>query len=128
MGSISLVEAAELIDSGDWVYLDVRGHDEQRMFGIPALPEHAKGLHTVTSHRPVPGGPVTFNASAWLAEVQALLPDRQQKVVVVCAAGVRSKAAGRAMLDAGYTQVKEVSDGFNGWRASGLPITRPPRP
>mmetsp|Transcript_101521 Transcript_101521/g.327618 ORF Transcript_101521/g.327618 Transcript_101521/m.327618 type:complete len:101 (+) Transcript_101521:162-464(+) len=98
--------------------------EEQQALGVPALPEYGAGLHTVTSHVPGPGGKV-FDQAAWLQKVQAIFPDKQQKLVVACAAGIRSKMAAQVLEAAGYTEVQELDDGFNGWRALGLPVARP---
>uniref|UniRef100_A0A7S1PKB2 Rhodanese domain-containing protein n=1 Tax=Alexandrium catenella TaxID=2925 RepID=A0A7S1PKB2_ALECA len=120
--SIRAQEAAALLETGEWAYLDVRRIEEQQAVGVPALPEYGAGLHTVTSHVPGPNGMV-FDAGSWLEKVQARFPDKLQKLVVGCASGVRSKAAAQVLEDAGYTEVQELDDGFMGWRAQGFPVS-----
>mmetsp|Transcript_38354 Transcript_38354/g.105655 ORF Transcript_38354/g.105655 Transcript_38354/m.105655 type:complete len:190 (-) Transcript_38354:114-683(-) len=122
--SVASDEAAGLLETGEWAYLDVRRPDEQQALGIPAVPEYGAGLHTVTSHVPGPGG-MSFDPAAWLAKVEAELPDKNQKVIVGCAAGIRSKMAAQVLEDSGYTEVLELDDGFMGWRARGLPVAAP---
>jgi hypothetical protein len=45
--------------------------------------------------------------------------------VVYCEAGVRSKKGANALLDSGYTNVIDVTDGIRGWRALGGEIVFP---
>mmetsp|Transcript_106890 Transcript_106890/g.212264 ORF Transcript_106890/g.212264 Transcript_106890/m.212264 type:complete len:201 (-) Transcript_106890:51-653(-) len=124
--SISSLDAVGmLLETGEWAYLDIRRRDEQHAVGIPALPDYGEGFHTVTSHKPSFDGYMTFDSDAWLDEVQRIFPDLQQKLIVGCAAGVRSKVAAQVLEDAGYTEVMELDDGFYGWCESGLPVARP---
>ncbi|CAK0793738.1 unnamed protein product [Prorocentrum cordatum] len=115
--SIQSPEAAGLLETGEWAYLDVRRPDEQQAVGVPELPEYGAGLHTVTSH--------VVPWEEWLPQVESTFPDKGQKLIVGCAAGVRSKAAAQVLEGAGYTSVLELDDGYNGWRASGLPARMP---
>uniref|UniRef100_A0A7S4WJI8 Rhodanese domain-containing protein n=1 Tax=Alexandrium monilatum TaxID=311494 RepID=A0A7S4WJI8_9DINO len=123
--SIRAPQAAALLETGEWAYLDVRRSEEQQAVGVPALPAYGAGLHTVTSHVPGPNGMV-FDVTNWLKKVEARFPDKRQKLVVGCASGVRSKAAAQVLEDAGYTEVQEMDDGFMGWRAQGLPVVEIP--
>ncbi len=58
--------------------------------------------------------------------------DPSQPILLLCRSGVRSAAAAAALTDAGFTDVYNVSDGFEGdldheshrpggWRGAGLP-------
>jgi len=58
------------------------------------------------------------------------LPDRLREVptdkpvVVVCATGVRSLYGAQFLLQAGYTQVYNLTNGTIGWFRKGLPLER----
>ncbi|MCL6647940.1 MAG: MBL fold metallo-hydrolase [Chloroflexi bacterium] len=47
---------------------------------------------------------------------------RERKVLVVCAAGARSRRAAGFLLGCGFPQVTSLAGGTNGWRAAGLPL------
>jgi rhodanese-related sulfurtransferase len=47
-------------------------------------------------------------------------------LVLLCAQGYSSSLAVATLLDLGATNVTDVIDGFEGWRAAGLPIHPPP--
>eukprot|EP00434_Breviolum_minutum_P030752 symbB.v1.2.027198.t1/scaffold2716.1/size72468/5 len=66
---------------------------------------------------------MVFDSEAWLDEVEEKIPDKEAKIVIGCAGGVRSKAAAKVLEAAGYVNIKELDDGFNGWAASGFPVT-----
>ncbi|CAK9006614.1 Thiosulfate sulfurtransferase 18 (Sulfurtransferase 18) (AtStr18) [Durusdinium trenchii] len=126
--SIASAEAMDLLKSG-WKYLDVRRAEEGEAYGVPCVPS-GSSYHLVTSHVLGPRGMV-FDSEAWLEDVQQKIPDKEAKIVIGCAAGVRSKAAARVLEAAGYLNVQELDDGFNGWAArnrscrSGLHDTKP---
>ena len=82
------------------------------------VPRALSGYHLVTSHVVGPRG-LTFDSGRWLMEVERRIPDREAKLVVGCAAGVRSKAAAQVLEQAGYVNVRELDDGFYGWKESG---------
>lgn len=54
-----------------------------------------------------------------LAEVA---PAGNTDIVLYCAAGVRSLYAAFELWERGYTNVKSMAGGFQGWRALGLPV------
>lgn len=105
----------ELLEDG-WQYLDVRRAEE--VFNYGQVPKALSGYHLVTSHVLGPRG-VSFDRDQWLKEVEKRIPDREAKLVVGCAAGVRSKAAAQVLEEAGYVNVRELDDGFYGWQESG---------
>jgi molybdopterin/thiamine biosynthesis adenylyltransferase/rhodanese-related sulfurtransferase len=53
------------------------------------------------------------------------LPDRGAKIVTICAGGIRSAFAAKALQDLGYTNVESANPGFNDWKDKGFPYTRP---
>ncbi|MDX8410485.1 MAG: rhodanese-like domain-containing protein [Mariprofundaceae bacterium] len=46
---------------------------------------------------------------------------RDIPVYVYCVAGVRSSRSSNMLLDAGFTNIINIPDGFPGWRAKGYP-------
>jgi len=100
---VSAPEAAAELASA--TFLDVREADEHVQGAIP------KAVH-------IPRGQLEFN-------VQGRIPDHHARVVVYCAAGVRSAFAARTLTDLGYTDVVSLAGGFNRWKDEGLPIEVP---
>ncbi len=56
----------------------------------------------------------------WFTPSQ-VLPDKAMKIIVACASGKRSAAAVAALEGAGYTSLSDMSEGYMGWCAAGLP-------
>lgn len=53
------------------------------------------------------------------------LPDKGERIVVHCAAGVRSAVAAYQLQQLGYTNVTSMAGGFSAWRELGLPVEAP---
>jgi sulfur-carrier protein adenylyltransferase/sulfurtransferase len=53
------------------------------------------------------------------------LPDKDKSTVLYCAAGVRSAMAADTLAKLGYTNVISMTGGFNRWKDSGKPWTKP---
>ncbi len=53
------------------------------------------------------------------------LPDRDAKIVTICAGGIRSAFAAKVLQELGYTRVESANPGFNDWKDKGFPYTRP---
>ena len=49
--------------------------------------------------------------------------DKSKPVLLYCAAGGRSEEAMAALKGAGFTDVVDLSVGFNGWKRSNLPVS-----
>ncbi|MCF8159229.1 MAG: rhodanese-like domain-containing protein [Polaromonas sp.] len=77
------------------------------------------------------------DAAQFVAAVGQIANGRDQAVVLICRSGLRSVDAGMALEKAGFTQVINVLDGFEGepddnghrstecgWRFDGLPWTQ----
>jgi molybdopterin/thiamine biosynthesis adenylyltransferase/rhodanese-related sulfurtransferase len=58
-------------------------------------------------------------------QIEAAVPDRDAKVVLYCAGGVRSAFGAQTLKELGYTNPVSMSGGFQGWKAAGLPWTAP---
>ena len=55
--------------------------------------------------------------------VEALLPDKKQKIYVYCLSGARSSVAVEAMVRLGYTNVFHMNHGLLAWRAKYFPVS-----
>lgn len=120
-GVVTAPEALAASKAGKSVLIDVRSPAEWRQTGIP------KGARAITIHQR--GG-----ISAFVAKVRAALKDRKDTpIMLICAAGGRSSRARAALMTAGFTNVKDVSEGMMGrggspgWLRRNLP-TEPWRP
>ena len=65
-------------------------------------------------------GVVLLPISQFVARHQELPKDRP--LLMLCAAGSRSTSATMYLLQAGWTDVRNVTGGMTGWRYAGLPI------
>lgn len=115
-GTISVRDALEGVRGGTLTLVDVRSPQEWRKTGLP------EGAEAVTIHGPegLPG---------FVAAVRERLgKGGDRPIAVICATGVRSTAASRALRAAGFTRVLNVREGLfgnqsdgPGWLRSGLP-------
>ena len=48
--------------------------------------------------------------------------DRSRRLVLLCAEGYQSSLAAATLQDLGCADATDVVDGFEGWRAAGLPV------
>jgi molybdopterin/thiamine biosynthesis adenylyltransferase len=58
-------------------------------------------------------------------QIEQKLPDRNAKIIVYCAAGVRSAFAARAMQELGYKNVESAMPGFTRWKDMAYPVEKP---
>lgn len=61
------------------------------------------------------------------SRIESALPDHDQPVVIYCAAGTRSALAAVTLAQMGYTDVVNMSGGFQQWKTMGLPWQLPPK-
>src|SRR6478735_4279297 len=59
------------------------------------------------------------------SKIEDAVRDRDEPVVVYCAAGARSAFATQSLLDLGYTNVVSLVGGFGAWKSAGLPWSKP---
>ena len=117
-------EARDLMDKDGYAYLDVR-----------SVPEFAAGHPTGAYNVPLlnmgPGGMV--DNAEFLAVVEKSFP-RDSRLVVGCKAGGRSARAAALLERAGYTNLVDQKNGYEGtplptggvepgWRPKGLPTS-----
>ncbi len=111
-GSLNSTEitAADFLDlyeegNGDFVLIDVR---TKREFDEGYIPGAVHIPYTELDRR-----------------IDELNLSKDQKIVLYCEAGVRSKKGANALLDIGYTNIVDVTDGMRGWQAMGGEIKIP---
>jgi molybdopterin/thiamine biosynthesis adenylyltransferase/rhodanese-related sulfurtransferase len=75
--------------------------------------EHALG---------VPGEALRVPRAALEARPDAVIPDHDSEVLLICASGQRSLRATEALRAQGYRNVQSVAGGCQAWLAEGLPI------
>lgn len=110
----------------DAVLIDVRTDAEWRYVGTPV----ADRVELI-SWQVFPSNAVNPD---FLAAVEALDLDADQPIYMLCRSGARSAAAGTLLAERGYSNVFNISDGFegdkdadghrgtvNGWKHAGLP-------
>ena len=90
---------AEQENGADFVLLDVRDEDEYRAGYIPDAVHVTRGM-------------LEFS-------VENYLPDREQKVILYCAAGLRSLLAAKSLREMGYTDTVSMAGGYRDWAAAG---------
>lgn len=122
-GSLSPVEAWQLIHHGRATLVDVRTAEECKFVGqVP---------HSL--HVPWATGTAMTRNPRFVRELEAKV-GKDRPVLLLCRSGKRSALAVEAAVKAGFTQIANISEGFegdidalghrglsNGWRYHGLP-------
>jgi rhodanese-related sulfurtransferase len=122
-GSIDPAEAWSLLQRGDAVLVDVRTAEEWKFVG------HVPGSHHVAWQT----GPALIRNPRFLNELERKSP-KAGTILLLCRSGKRSAAAAEAAAKAGFANVFNVREGFEGekdesqhrgaaggWRLQGLP-------
>ncbi len=92
----------------DMVLIDVRLPSEIKAMG---------GAIKAPQNRNIPRG--------WLEyRVTSAALSKDTPIVVYCGAGIRTPLAADTLQKMGYTNVKNYSAGFLGWRDAGLPVAK----
>ncbi len=87
------------------VFLDVRERDEWDEGHIPGAVHVPRGFLE--------------------SRIEALVPDRSQRIVVYCAAGNRSAFAAKSLQELGYENVVNLQGGYTDWKRNGLATELP---
>jgi molybdopterin/thiamine biosynthesis adenylyltransferase len=95
---VDTAQGSKLVDGGA-ALLDVREPDEYRQGAVP--------------------GSIHISRGQLESGVEARLPDKSAKVVVMCAGGVRSAFAAQTLAQLGYEDVVSMDGGFNKWKDEG---------
>ena len=107
VASISVDEALELVDGGDAVFVDVRERAE-----------HAAGA--IAGAVAAPRGFLEFIADPASPMHNAALSSGK-RLVIYCASGGRSALAAKTLQDMGYSEVANLTGGFQAWTEVGGP-------
>jgi molybdopterin/thiamine biosynthesis adenylyltransferase/rhodanese-related sulfurtransferase len=100
IAEIDTAEADELrAGGGNVVILDVREPDENAQGSIPGAVF-------------IPRGQLESN-------IENKVPDKDAKVLIHCASGVRSAFAAKTLTELGYSDVASIAGGFNKWKDEG---------
>jgi molybdopterin/thiamine biosynthesis adenylyltransferase/rhodanese-related sulfurtransferase len=89
----------------DYTLVDVREKDEVRQGYIP--------------------GAVFLPRGFLEQQAEQKLPDKNARLVVYCAGGVRSAFASRTLQEMGYQHVESANPGFIRWKDTGFPVEKP---
>ena len=103
---VSPEEAAEELDRGSAVFLDVREPVEWEQY--------------IEGSLQVPRGLLEFQADPASPRHNPAL-DPSRRVIVYCRSGVRATLAGATLKNLGFTDVANLTGGFTAWRNAGLP-------
>ena len=107
VASISVDEALVLVDGGDAVFVDVREraeHDAGAIAGAVAAPR----------------GFLEFIADPTSPMHNPALSSGK-RLVIYCASGGRSALAAKTLQDMGYSEVANLTGGFQAWTGAGGP-------
>ena len=109
-------QASRLARDGQDTIIDIHWPDEWQETGVPS------GAKRATIHS-------RLGSAGFLNRIATLTKrDKTTPVALICAAGVRSKHAGRLLRGHGYTQVLDISEGMlgngkgAGWIGRKLPL------
>ncbi len=110
---ISPQEAKAAIDAGGATVIDVRE------------PEDVAQTGTVPTARNIPRGMLEIKADTELPVRDPALQDRNQKVIISCAAGGQAALSAKALKDMGFTDVSIIDGGLRGWKEAGYETAEP---
>lgn len=106
--SISVLEAVELVDGGQVVFVDVREGEERAKGAIPGSVHVPRGFLEFVAD---PGGPMH----------QPELSSGR-RLILVCASGGRSALATKTLKDMGIANVANMVGGMQAWMQAGGPM------
>ena len=96
----------ELDENLELILVDVR---------LPTEIKNMGGAIKADQNRNIPRG--------WLEyRITSAALSKDTPIVVYCGAGIRTPLAADTLQKMGYTNVRNYSDGFIGWRKAGLPV------
>ncbi|HEY2712696.1 MAG TPA: rhodanese-like domain-containing protein [Chthoniobacterales bacterium] len=55
-------------------------------------------------------------------EIEAMVPDLNQRIICYCGGGSRSALAAESLQRMGYRNVRSMTGGFRAWKEAGLPV------
>jgi rhodanese-related sulfurtransferase len=117
---------SELGRSGDWPRLEPGDLAASLQGEVPPV------VLDVRTPQEFAGGHVPGARNVYYRDLPPRLEElaayRDRPVVVYCETGARSRAAIRALRDAGFNHVFQLDGDMTAWRRSGLPQERPSAP
>ncbi|XP_022769287.1 thiosulfate sulfurtransferase 16, chloroplastic-like [Durio zibethinus] len=113
--SVSVTVAHELLQAGHR-YLDVRTSEEFNA-GHPPAAINIPYYHVIKN-----GGKEMLKNPKFVEEVSSEF-GKEEKFIVGCKSGGRSKMAATDLHAAGFTHVTDVAGGYTAWKENGLPST-----
>lgn len=117
---ISAPEALRAARTGEVVLVDIRQPEEWKQTGV------ADGAKLIPMRHPEGGAGFVRDLLA------AAKGDRNAPIALICRTGNRSGSVAKALADAGFTRILDVSEGMAGsgagpgWIRRDLPMTRCP--
>lgn len=112
-----------VVDTGNGMYTDITPAELKAMMD-------KKDFFHVDVHVPHEGIMPQLDAripfDQITRELDQLPQDKTAKIVLSCRSGRMSSEAATALVAAGYTNVYNLSGGFNAWRDAGYPFTPEP--
>jgi rhodanese-related sulfurtransferase len=100
--TVTVQEAKNLLDSGGYLFVDVREPNETQMGNIPGAVL-------------VPRGLLEFR-------FPGTVEDKDAKIVVYCKSGGRSALATYTLLHMGYGNVVSMDGGWSAWEEASFPV------
>ena len=98
---ISPAEAAEKLERGDAILIDVREERDWRE-------KHASGA-------------IHLSRGEIELEIEEKIPDTDQPIICYCGGGSRSALVTESLQKMGYKNVRSMAGGFRAWRKENLP-------
>jgi rhodanese-related sulfurtransferase len=99
---ITVAEAKEILDGGEYLFIDCREPKEYKMGHIPGATNIPRGL-------------LEF-------KIAKKVPDKTQQIVMYCKSGGRSCLSTCTLCRMGYKNAKSMAGGWKAWEKAGYPI------
>ena len=92
------------------VLVDIRSQDQRRADGV------------VPGALWFPRNVLEWRVDPTSSSSHPVVSDPERLLVLMCAQGYQTSLAAATLHDLGFTRATDLIDGFEGWRAAGLPI------